>query len=76
MSSGLGARIFVRYGSLNAIFAKIAQARLKVDPVIIDIALSLDIERKIFVFTKNVYYHFILSIHDNNKVSSIRAQQW
>ena len=34
MSSGLGARIFVRYGSLNAIFEKIAQARLKVDPVI------------------------------------------
>ena len=32
--SCLGARIFVRYGSLNAIFAKIAQARLKVDPVI------------------------------------------
>ena len=29
-----GARISVRYGSLNAIFAKIAQARLKVDPVI------------------------------------------
>ena len=28
-----GARIFVRYGSLNAIFATIAQARLKVDPV-------------------------------------------
>ena len=32
--SCLGARIFVRYGSLNAIFEKIAQARLKVDPVI------------------------------------------
>ena len=34
VSSGLGARIFVRYGSLNAIFEKIAQARLKVDPVL------------------------------------------
>ena len=31
--SCLGAHIVVRYGSLNAIFAKIAQARLKVDPV-------------------------------------------
>ena len=33
MSCGLGSRIFVRYGSFNAIFEKIAQARLKVDPV-------------------------------------------